>query len=104
MRGEGLRLAICIALLGTFLIAHVERQNELTRLRLQIPQIHARSCRLKESAMQLQSRVIKSQSPRHLLTLLKRKEFQHLHFPPKDRLWMIEKKGSCRQNPSFQGA
>lgn len=89
-----LRLAVCIALLAIFLICHVERQNEITRLRLQIPQIDALSCRMKESALQLQSKVIKSQSPGHLLALLDRPEFQHLHFPTAQSVWIIEENHS----------
>lgn len=101
MRKGLFKLSICILLLGFFLIAHIERQNELTRLRLQIPQINAKTKVLRESALQMKSRVQKKETPRQLLALLKQPQFQHLHFPQTSRVWIIEKDCSNQRDDTL---
>ncbi len=90
MKGLLWRSGACILLLGAFLLHHVERQNELTRLRLEIPQIDMQWRALQERALQLRGKVLSRQTPRALLAQLQKPEFAHLKNPPPDKVWILD--------------
>lgn len=90
MSGLLWRASACIVLLGAFLLHHVKRQNELTRLRLEIPQIDMQWRALQERALQIRSTVQSQQTPKALLAKLQRPEFAHLKNPTPDRVWILK--------------
>lgn len=96
MRAIFTRLGICICLFGAFLVRHVQRQNDLTRLRLEIPQIAMQARALEERALQLQEEVGKLQTPKILLEQLDRSEFAHLRAPLPQQIWMLEEETRSR--------
>lgn len=90
MRAIFARLGICICLFGAFLMRHVQRQNDLTRVRLEIPQIAMQARALEERSLQLKEEVGKLQTPKVLLDQLDRGEFAHLMAPLPQQIWIIE--------------
>lgn len=93
MRALFARLGICICLFGAFLVRHVQRQNDLTRLRLEIPQIAMQARDLQERALQLREEVGKHLAPKALLDQLDRGLFDHLSVPLPQQIWIMEEEG-----------
>lgn len=78
------------ALVGGALILYIDRLNELTRLRLEIP-IHLKKLKeLEEENQRLQYEIDQFESPLYLMELLKKPEFSHLKFPKEDEVVIIE--------------
>ncbi len=74
-------LFLCILCAGVLLYFYIEKQNELTRLRLQIPVLSKEIHTLKESNTRLSYEIELFESPEHLLQLSRRSEFSHLKHP-----------------------
>lgn len=75
------RLMICIIAAGVFLLAYIEKQNELTELRLAIPAIDKEVKALTEENIRLTYEVEQFESPIHLMELMRKPEFSHLKYP-----------------------
>ncbi len=75
------RLLVCIAVFGVLLYSYVDRQNDVTRLRLEIPQLAKEIKDLKEENTRLQYEIDLFESPQHLMQLASHCEFAHLKHP-----------------------
>jgi hypothetical protein len=75
------RLIFCIFLFSIYLYLYVERQNKVTELRLNIPNVVKDVRELKENISSLQYDIEHFESPSHLLELSKKMEFRHLKYP-----------------------
>lgn len=75
------QILVCISALGLFLYAYVEKQNQLTALRLQIPKLEKEVRTLEEENVQLMYEIEQFESPIHLMELSRNPEFGHLKHP-----------------------
>lgn len=75
------RLFICILAAGITLFAYIEKQNELTELRLAIPQLAKEVKNLQEENIRLTYEIEHFESPIHLMELMRKPEFSHLKYP-----------------------
>lgn len=75
------RVFICIFSVGLTLFAYIEKQNELTELRLAIPNIIKEVKNLQEENIRLTFEVEYFESPIHLMELMRKPEFSHLKYP-----------------------
>src|SRR5262245_8536307 len=80
-RGLSIRILICIFATGLTLYAYVDKQNDLTELRLVIPQLAKEVKNIQEENISLQYEIDRFESPIHLLELSRKPEFSHLKFP-----------------------
>jgi hypothetical protein len=76
-----LRLYICIAAAGLALFAYIEKQNELTELRLAIPSLAREVKKVKEENIRLTYEIERFESPIHLMELMRKPEYSHLKYP-----------------------
>ena len=76
-----LRILICILAAGVTILAYIEKQNELTELRVAIPSIAKEVKVLQEENTRLKYEVDQFESPIHLMELMSKPEFSHLKFP-----------------------
>jgi hypothetical protein len=76
-----LRLFICILAAGFTLFAYIEKQNELTELRLAIPLLAKEVKDLQEGNIRLTYEIEHFESPIHLMELMRKPEFSHLKYP-----------------------
>ncbi len=76
-----IRILICIFSVGLALYAYVDRQNELTALRLRLPQLQKEVKRTQEENIRLQYEIDRFESPIHLMELARKPEFGHLKHP-----------------------
>ena len=77
-------------LVGGALLLYIDRLNDLTRLRLEIP-VHLKELKtLREENQRLQYEIDQFESPLYLMELLKKPEFSNLKFPKENEVIVIE--------------
>ncbi len=72
---------LCIAIAGMTLYAYIDKQNELTELRLAIPVLAKEVKELQEENIRLRYEIDRFESPIHLMELMRKPEYSHLKFP-----------------------
>jgi len=80
-RGILSRILVCITFFGLLLYSYVDRQNDVTRLRLEIPQLAKEIKDLREENTRLQYEIELFESPQNLMQLASHSEFAHLKHP-----------------------
>lgn len=76
-----LKIFFCMFVLCLGLFAHLEKQNELTELKMEIPQLQRAVRRLREENERLEYEIDRFESPLNLVELAKRPEFGHFNAP-----------------------
>lgn len=76
-----IRIFICIAVAGITLLAYIERQNDLTGLRLAIPALAKEVKATQEDIIRLTYEIEHFNNPAHLTELAKKPDYSHLRFP-----------------------
>jgi cell division protein FtsB len=71
--------AILIASLTLYF--YIEKQNDLTELRMEIPALQKELKRIEENNIRLQYEIDQFESPVHLMELARKPEFSHLKYP-----------------------
>lgn len=80
-----------LVVIGGALLWYIDRLNDLTRLRLEIPQ-HMKDLKaLQEENEALQYEIDRFESPIYLMELLKKPEYSHLKFPREKEVVVIER-------------
>lgn len=74
-------LSICIFTAGITLFSYIEKQNELTELRLAIPALNKKVMALREENTRLTYEIERFESPLNLMELMQKPEFTHLKYP-----------------------
>ncbi len=80
-KGPLIRILICIGVFGVSLYSYVDKQNEVTRRRLEIPVIAKEIKDLKEANTRLKYEIDLFESPEHLMELARHSEYSHLKQP-----------------------
>lgn len=75
-----IRLMICILVAGLTLYLYIEKQNELTELRLYLPMLSKEVKRIQEENTRLTYEIDHFESPIHLMELARKPEFSHLKY------------------------
>lgn len=76
-----LRLLICIAAFGYCLYSYIDKQNAVTRLRLEIPVLSKQIKDVREENTRLHYEIDLFESPENLTQLAHSSEFAHLRHP-----------------------
>ncbi|MCB1081286.1 MAG: hypothetical protein KDK69_05630 [Chlamydiia bacterium] len=80
-QGLLVRLFICIFVLGGLLYLYIDKQNDLTELKMQIPKLTKALYRIEEENAQLCFEIERLENPERLMELLRTPEFSHLKQP-----------------------
>jgi hypothetical protein len=80
-KGPLLRILICIGAGGVCLYSYIDKQNVVTRRRLEIPVLAKEIKDLKEENTRLQYEIDLFESPERLMELARHSEFSHLKHP-----------------------
>lgn len=75
------RIFVCIVGVGLLLYAYIDKQNALTELRLQIPQIAKEVKSIQDENHRLEYEIDRFESPIHLMELSRKPEFGHFKYP-----------------------
>lgn len=84
-----LQIFSCILIAGLSLYAYVEKQNELTELRLNIPVLAKEVRHIQEENIRLKYEIDQFESPIHLMELARKAEFAHLKYPHLDQVLIL---------------
>lgn len=75
------RLSLCIVFFGLCMFMYIEKQNRLTKLRIEIPKLAKEIKVLKEEITRLQYDIDQFENPNHLMDLALQPEYGHLKHP-----------------------
>lgn len=84
-----IQIFICIITAGLSLYLYIDKQNELTQLRLSIPALTKEVKRINEENIRLQYEIEQFESPVHLMELARKPEFGHLKYPNVDQVLIL---------------
>ena|SRR5579862_2646650 len=76
-----LRLGFCLGVTSLCLYSYQNKQNELTHLKICLPQIEKEIRGIREENRRLQFEIDRMESPTRLIELAHRPEFSHLKHP-----------------------
>lgn len=79
--GLFIRLFFMLLFTGLLLYFYVHKQNQIAKLRLEIPQLEQQVDLLKEQTTELNFEIDQHESPKRLFALLKDPNFSHLRIP-----------------------
>lgn len=88
-RGILIRLLICIFFLGGVLCLYIDKQNDLTGFKIEIPRLMRSLSTIEGEVVQLRYEVEQIESPERLMELLRSPEFAHLKYPLVDDVVVI---------------
>jgi len=80
-RGLLLRLGFCLAVLSLCLYSYLNRQNELTHLKICLPQLEKEIKLVNDDNCRLRYEIDRTESPARLIELAHRPEFGNLKHP-----------------------
>lgn len=116
MRLERLfRCILCIIAIGYFQYVYLQKQHEVTKLRLEIPRLSANVKKAKEENLHLRFLVDQFENPQYLGKIARDKRFSHLKYPllseiitiRRDDKSMLEsdiiKNSNCKENTPIIG-
>ena len=85
---------MCVFLCGFFLYSYLGKQNELTRLKIEIPQIARELQVLQEKNTELKYEIDRFESPEHLMELARQERFSHLMHPLMHEVVLLQDKST----------
>lgn len=99
-----LRIGVCVASLAVCVFMLIQKENQITALRLSIPQLSSEVKLLAEENTRLEFEKQQFERPEHLLKLAQLPEFSHFHYPLAAHVAKVErgvsmaKRSDTRQN------
>ena len=75
------KFLVCVFILGIALYAYIQEQNQLTELRMRVPDLTRKLQLLQDENTRLQCEIEKFESPINLMELARKPEFGHLKHP-----------------------
>ena len=83
------RVMICLLTLGLGSFLYVDKLNQQTALRFQIPSLEKEIEEISQKNIQLAYQLENFNNPQHLLELAKQPEYSHLKFPYMEEVMVI---------------
>ncbi len=98
------RIFMCVSLSSFFLYSYVNKQNELTKLRIAIPQIAKELQVVQKKNTQLKYEIDRFENPDHLMELSRQERFSHLMHPLMPNVVMLREGLALQDKPSDENA
>ncbi|MDP1608421.1 MAG: hypothetical protein Q8L98_03795 [Chlamydiales bacterium] len=80
-KGLLIKLGFCLLTSGSCLYSYFDKQNELTQMKIRLPQLEKEIHVIREESRRLHYQVDQFESPSHLMELARSPEFSHLKHP-----------------------
>ncbi len=87
------RFGFCLTLVSYCLYSYVEKQNEVTQLKIRIPEVERETLAIRQEIQRLQVEINQRESPAHLLDIAHRPEYRHLKHPLMREVFSIPQEG-----------
>jgi hypothetical protein len=81
MRNTLLRLGVCLSVIGFCLYSYLDTQNQLTHLKIRLPDVEKEVKLIQEENQRLAYEIDQFESPAHLVELAHHPEYAHLKHP-----------------------
>ena len=81
MRTLLIQVGICLGVFGVCLYSYLDKQNTLTKAKIELPQLEKEIRMIREENRRLSYQIEQFESPSHLIELAHRPEFSHLKHP-----------------------
>lgn len=81
MKGLLVRVGVCLSVAGCCLFSYLEKQNELTHLKIRLPELEKEIAQVREESRRLRYEIDQFENPAHLIEMVHRPEFSHLKHP-----------------------
>ena len=94
-----IQIGICIAVFGFCLYSYLEKQNTLTKLKIQLPQKEKEIQMIREENRRLSYQIDQFESPSHLIELVHRPEFSHLKHPILREILTVPEAFAANESP-----
>ncbi len=75
------RITLCTTVVLALLLIYLDKQNELTKLKIMVPKAERELVLLKEENRRIKYEIEQFESPSHLMELARLPEFAHLRHP-----------------------
>ncbi len=75
------QIGICLTVFGFCLYSYLEKQNSLTKLKIQLPKVEKEIQMIREENRRLSYQIDRFESPSNLIELAHRPEYSHLKHP-----------------------
>ncbi len=85
-----LQVLVCAFSCGGVLYAYVQKQNDLIKVRIELPKLAREVRLLEELNSRLRYEIERFENPRHLMSLAKRPEFSHLKHPLMGEIFVLQ--------------
>jgi|SRR3989344_2790945 len=76
-----IQVGICLGVFGVCLYSYLERQNELTKMKIYLPQVEQEIAAMREENQRLTYQIEQFENPAYLIDIAHRPEFSHLKHP-----------------------
>lgn len=84
------KIIFCIAVASAALYAHIQKQNELTALKMMIPIATKELKALEEENVYLQFKILSFENPQNLLDYAKQPQYGHLYTPENSQIIILQ--------------
>ena len=81
MSGVLVKLGVCLSVFGLCLYSYLETQNQLTHLKILLPEVDKELKLIEEDNRRLAYEIEQFESPSHLIELARNPEYAHLKHP-----------------------
>ncbi|EKE08745.1 MAG: hypothetical protein ACD_17C00013G0002 [uncultured bacterium] len=81
MKGLLFQIGICLSVFGMFLYVYLEKQNELTELKIRLPEVEKAVRLIQEENRRLAFEIDQFENPAHLIEIAHYPEYGHLKHP-----------------------
>ncbi len=81
MSGVLLRLGVCLSVFGLCLYSYLDTQNEVTHLKIKLPEVEKQIKLIQEENRRLSYEIDQFENPAHLIELAHYPEYAHLKHP-----------------------
>lgn len=81
MSGVLLKLGVCLSVFGLCLYSYLDTQNQVTQLKIQLPEVEKEIQLIQEENRRLSYQIEQFESPAHLIELAHHPEYAHLKHP-----------------------
>lgn len=89
-KGLVIQLGLCLMTLAACLFSYLEKQNEITELRLYVPKLVKEIKMLQEKNIRLNYQIQIFESPENLMKLAANAKFSHLKYPLSKEILVLE--------------
>lgn len=99
MKGLLSRLGVCLGVFGFCLYSYLDLQNQLTKLKIRLPEVEKEIKSIREENRSLAYQVNQFESPSHLIELAHRPEYSHLKHPLLREILTVPEAYATNDNP-----